>query len=135
MDGHQPPAGIVGRGPAQPLERLAPHEVDRLPARDREPEASRERIVERPDVVAPRPEPALQPRRLEGERSRLAQPEVGAGGQDVLMEVGHEFGRHGQLPAELPGERDAERPRTRPRNVDLAGPQERPNVGRRGRHP
>ena len=120
-------------GRSRALERVAPDEVDRLPARDREPEAGRERVVERADVVAPRAEAALQPRGIERERPGVAQPEVRAGRDDVVVQVADELGRHGQLPAELTGERHAERPGADAPDLDLACVQERPGVG--GRHP
>ena len=127
VNAHQPLSGLRV---AEALDRVPPDEVDRLPARDREPEAGRERIDERPDVVPPGTEPALDTRRVEGERTGVAESEVGPGPDHVVVEVGREPRRHRQLPAQLPGERDPERPGARPRDVDLAGLQERPRLGR-----
>ena len=94
------------------------------------PEPRCERVVDRADVVAPRTEPALDARRVERERPRVPQPQRGARLDDVLVQVGHELGRHAQLPAELAGERHAEGPRASPRDVDLLRREERPRVVR-----
>ena len=63
---------MLGLGGAQPFERLAADEVDRLAARDGEPEPGCERIDERADVVAPRAEATLDARGVERECAGVA---------------------------------------------------------------
>ena len=60
----------------------------------------------------------------------LAQAEVGAGGHDVVVDIGRELGGDEQLPAELAGERDAERPGVRPGDLDAPRAQEWPRLAR-----
>ena len=80
--------------------------------------------------MAPGAEPALQPERVERERSRMTEPQVPAGRDQPVVEVGGELGRHVQLPAELPRVRDPERPRLRPAGLDPLRREERERLVR-----
>jgi hypothetical protein len=69
MDADEP---LLGLGGAQTFKRHTAHEVDRLPSRDRKPEAGRDRVVARTEVVTPRPKAALQSRGVEGDGTGVA---------------------------------------------------------------
>ena len=68
------------------------------------PSPDRERIVSGPHVVAPRAEAAFHPRGIEGEGARVAQPEVDAAANDLLVASATAVAGTDSSQPELPGE-------------------------------
>src|SRR5205085_2618289 len=72
----------IARRRLERRERLPAGELGLLLGAHREAEPRRVRIVEHAHVVAPRPEPPLEPERIEGERARVAEGILPAGPDD-----------------------------------------------------
>ena len=106
-----------------------PTKSARLAARHGEPEAGRERLVERADVVAPRPEAALLAASLEGERRRRGEargrrrPRRCARSRSATNSVGTSSSQPSSPVNETRNAQAWARA-----DLDLAAPEERPGV-------
>src|SRR6185312_11880687 len=96
----------------------------------REPEPHLVWIVEHADVVAPGPEPALEPEPVEREGAGVSHAQLSPSSDHAFVDVGDELGRNDELPPQLAGERHAQRERLRPPEVDLPRRQERERLVR-----
>ena len=114
---------------AQPLQRLAAHVVGRLPARHGEAEPDENGSSSGPMSWPQARKPRSSRAASKANEPAVSQPEIRAGRDDLVVQVGRELRRDHQLPAELARERHAERPARRTPDLDLAGPEERPRLG------